>query len=372
VDSGVAGRLFSEFAPAVAYVEVEHPSGDYGIGSAFHVGEGVFATARHVVEGKAIRKVGITETTYVRLEGAEAKESRLTVSDSDGTWPAHEARNIDLRVATGPLFHCHPDVDVAIFQVEQIDRYTPTVLLGGHLDDWLGESDLVLFEGIVLGYPPIPMTTRPSLIAARVEVAGQIDLRTTPHVHFLLSTMPRGGFSGGVAILEGGYALGMITQSLTQNELPTELGYMAAIGVEPIYECLASHKLLPDCQTAEWDGLWNTTSQTFAYPLQSDAPRRMDVHVRVLDDGKRLAGTFVIRQDSVLLAEVMAVLQREMVALNPVRSVIQPGVERIEILAGDPSVRERFDRALQVAIRMIQENGLELQEEYATNDECPF
>jgi hypothetical protein len=47
-------------------------NGDQGIGSAFHVGEGVFVTARHVVEGMTIRELGITESTYVRLEGAEA------------------------------------------------------------------------------------------------------------------------------------------------------------------------------------------------------------------------------------------------------------------------------------------------------------
>jgi hypothetical protein len=36
----------------MAYVVVVKPDGSEAIGSAFHVGEGVFVTARHIVEGR--------------------------------------------------------------------------------------------------------------------------------------------------------------------------------------------------------------------------------------------------------------------------------------------------------------------------------
>jgi hypothetical protein len=367
MDSRAARQLFNDFAPSVAYVAVEHPNGDQGIGSAFHVGEGVFVTARHLVEETMIREVGITETMYVRLEGAEAETSRMFV---DGQ-PAHEVRNTTLQIAMGPFVHQDPRVDVAVFKVAQIDPHTPAVPLGGHLDDWLGESDFVLFEGIILGYPPIPMTTRPSLIAARAEVAGVIDLWNSPHVHFVLSAMPRGGFSGGVAILEGGFALGMITQSLLQDDLPTELGHLAVIGVEPIYQCLADHNLLPDCQAEMWDGLWNTTTLIFAYPryrsTRSDVPTVVDAQLDVFDDGKRFAVTVMINRDAVLFEKTMTVLQQQMIGLNPMRSAIRARMERIEVTAGDPHVRERFDHALQAAIATIEGAGLQrLDSEYNT------
>jgi hypothetical protein len=75
------------------------------------------------------------------------------------------------------------------------------------------------------------------------------DLRNTKSpVHFLLSAMPRGGFSGGVAISEFGFALGIITESLLSDNKPPELGFFAATSIECIYECLDAHKILPRCQ----------------------------------------------------------------------------------------------------------------------------
>src|SRR6267143_568754 len=48
--SGEARQLFATHASALAYLDVEDQQGDRAIGSAFHVGEGVFVTARHVLE----------------------------------------------------------------------------------------------------------------------------------------------------------------------------------------------------------------------------------------------------------------------------------------------------------------------------------
>jgi hypothetical protein len=66
----------------------------------------------------------------------------------------------------------------------------------------------------------------PLLIAARAEINAIV---TPSHwaVHFLLSTIPRGGLSGGVAIHEDGDALGVITSALIENEEPEQLGCLA-------------------------------------------------------------------------------------------------------------------------------------------------
>jgi hypothetical protein len=42
-----------------------------------------------------------------------------------------------------------------------------------------------------------------------------IDRYDVPHVYFILSATPRGGFSGGVAISEWGQVIGLITQSVS-------------------------------------------------------------------------------------------------------------------------------------------------------------
>src|SRR6185503_18471577 len=62
---GHAQHLFRKYAPAMAYVVVEKPNGDESIGSAFHVGEGVFVTARHVVDGCALKEVRLSEPVPV-------------------------------------------------------------------------------------------------------------------------------------------------------------------------------------------------------------------------------------------------------------------------------------------------------------------
>lgn len=65
MNSGIAHDLYLKYCAAMAYVAVEKPDGSHGIGSAFHVGEGVFVTARHVVEGNQILEVASTAHAYV-------------------------------------------------------------------------------------------------------------------------------------------------------------------------------------------------------------------------------------------------------------------------------------------------------------------
>jgi hypothetical protein len=73
MDSRRARDLYYKYRAAVAYVAVETPPGDQRIGSAFHVGEGIWVTARHVVEGNRVLAVGTTENSIddysEKLEG---------------------------------------------------------------------------------------------------------------------------------------------------------------------------------------------------------------------------------------------------------------------------------------------------------------
>jgi hypothetical protein len=166
------------------------------------------------------------------------------------------ASDCKLEIVKGPLFHPNPAVDVAGFSVHGMSPGAHYVPLGGHLDDWIGVGDFELSRALVLGYPPIPFAREPTLVAATGEVNAVVDLDMggATQVHFILSAVPRGGFSGGLAFSEWGFALGVISGSLVHNSAAAETGFFATTSVEAIYVCLAHNGLLPPCQAEAWDG----------------------------------------------------------------------------------------------------------------------
>lgn len=229
----------------MGYVATEGRDGEVQCGTCFHVGDGVFVTARHVVEDRVIKKIGFDDIWAVQ----EMLEDHLK------DWGKQHHGQVT--IVQGPLFHPDPSVDAACFRVQPYPR--AWIPLGGHFDDFLGQYELVLYRTLVLGYPPIPLTRAPNLVACVGEVNALVDLYFGSHPHFLISTMARGGFSGAPvlvgyneALSSGGTAvLGMVTQSLTADEQLPEQGYMAVLTVEPIYTCLESHDMLPEAQRIE-------------------------------------------------------------------------------------------------------------------------
>lgn len=282
-----ARDLYNRYAGAMASVVVRDLHGNEGIGSAFHIGEGVFVTARHVVENQEIIEVRTFSNTYIRLEGEAATQSLLTVDSGSEKYKAHLVSASKLLIERGPFFHPDADVDVAVFRVSNFDRLLPAVPLGDHLDDWLGLDDFVLTEVIVLGFPPVPFAHGPQLIAARGEVNSIVGLRGERHVHFIVSAMPRGGFSGGLVLTESGFALGVITKSLIMNSQPEQLGYMAVLSVEPIYVCLAENKLMPQSIATQWDDFWNEEHVSFVRLNETRCTEIPVASVTVYDDGVR-------------------------------------------------------------------------------------
>lgn len=226
----------------MAYICTKDPLGDLGIGSAFHVGDGVFVTARHVVENRKIMEIGTSVQWY-----EPDPNGMIQIHGKKGRFTRHGPNTG--QVVRGPLFHPDPHVDVAALVVEGIRA--PVVQLGTHLDDWLDDG-LVLTEVAVFGFPPVPFVDGGQLVAASGEVNAIVD-RLAPRTHpfFLISTMARGGFSGGLAWSRYGFALGLITESSVRDELPPELGFMTVVTVEPIYVCLDEYGITPACQEYE-------------------------------------------------------------------------------------------------------------------------
>jgi hypothetical protein len=304
MDTGHARALFGQFAAAVAYLAVEKADGSHAIGTATHVGEGVYVTARHVVDGHRLVEIASTEHVFLRLP--EGTQSQLRVHGGAEEWPAHRVANKAMTLVSDVVFHPDPAVDLAAFRVAGCDPQTPWIPFGDHLDDWLGGGDFVLSEVIVLGYPPIPMTRKPYLLAARAEVNAQVDFYDSPNVHWILSTMARGGFSGAMVVDERGIALGVVTRSVLSGEVPEELGYMSATSIEPVYQMLADAKMLPLAQQEHWDGFWNSDMTTLERPADDGFGTQALGFVESYDDGQRLGLQVRVHSDSKLQEAAVA------------------------------------------------------------------
>jgi len=211
-------------------IEVRLFSGDLSIGTGFHVGEGVFLTARHVLEGNTIIKLLESSTERAAVDGNGRKT---------------------LTLSAGPFYHSDPDVDVAAFKLAGPGPELPIFELGGHYDDWVNDADWVLTEAIVFGYPPIPMALDAILVVDQVIVNAVVDTYRDRYMRFVVSGVPRGGFSGGPVFHEWGFVLGMITESLERQDDPFMSGYLTVLSIESSRECLEQHDLLPECQRLE-------------------------------------------------------------------------------------------------------------------------
>jgi hypothetical protein len=232
---------FSTYSRCVGFIDTEDDLGNRGIGTCFHVGEGVFVTARHVVEGRRILEVGFHDFSVTMDLIQDINRRDL---EKPGT----------PRLLKGPVFHPEPTVDVACLLLDYVPK--DIIPLGGHFDDYLGQYDLLLHRTLVLGHPPVPMTEEPVLVASVGEINALVTLRDRKYVHFLVSSMARGGFSGGPVLVaynelneESGTALlGLVTDSLVRDHGTPETGFMTVLSMEPVYECLEKTGMLPAAQ----------------------------------------------------------------------------------------------------------------------------
>lgn len=226
---------YQKFRGAMAYIEVRDHHGDIGIGSAFHIGSGVYVTARHVVDKNTILHISTTESYNVPDD-----KGNITIHGKERRF-----KNIDAKVLTiksGPFYHPDENVDVAILVVEENDNVF--VELGGHLNDWIDDAQFLLWPVIIMGYPKIPFSRGPILFVSTAEINAVVDKYNGFHPHFIVSSMARAGFSGGLCLIDEN-VLGVIVESLVFDKNPTELGYLSVLTVEPIYDCLLKHKIVP-------------------------------------------------------------------------------------------------------------------------------
>jgi S1-C subfamily serine protease len=221
-------RLYQLYKPCVACVVVKDPHGDLHRAGAFHIGNGFLVTARHVVEGMEISEV-------VPLDYA-----RKPVNVKRVLLPPVE--RIDLAILETDFSLEHYMTKVRIIEGDREREKVDFVPIGGHLDDWLDDG-LILSKTIIIGYPIVPRVPTLEAVVVEAEVNAIVSRYDEPYAHFILSSVPRGGFSGAPVLSEFGFLLGVLTDSLYGNDQPHELGFASAVSVEPLLELIHEYRI---------------------------------------------------------------------------------------------------------------------------------
>lgn len=286
-------------AGALAFVAVIDANGDESIGSAFHIGDGIFVTARHVVENVKIREVATTKSANLDTEmGGKVCPPRR------------------LEIVEGP--HFGPvDLDVAVFRCDYGDALLPAISVSQDTGYSIDEEKLVLSDILVIGYPPIPFTTVPNQIVTLGQINAMVRVHHSPAIHFIASAMARGGFSGGVALDMSGMAIGLVTESLGRHGEPVESGYMSLLTIAPAVDLAAeafgfsTHGIYP--------GRYSDTLLAARFCKPTDRPLSsfiFDASIYVYDDDRDLF-VEINCTDSSLLAEAVKTYN----ALTPINRV---------------------------------------------------
>lgn len=239
--------LYLRYCNAVAFIEVETRDGVVGGATAYHIGDGIFITARHVLEDRLIRSIQTTTRGY-HLDD----RGKITLGNKKFK-TAKKFTNYDRqhgRVVSGP--YLSETADVAAVIVEGIDA--PTIVFDYHSYPYIFDDDeIILSKVLVLGYPPVAFSDGPRLVAAKAEINTVIDKYTGGPPHFIVSAMARGGFSGGPCLTRNGLSLGMVSESLILNDQSTETGFLTVVSIRPIISLLIEYNIVPRAQESVVD-----------------------------------------------------------------------------------------------------------------------
>ncbi len=211
---------YGKYAGAIAFISViDKQTEEYGVGTAFHVGDGIFITAKHVVEGKIIDVIATTKRAFKIKD-----DNSYQVTTENYINPQH------FSIIDGPKFSDDESaVDVAVFKVDLKGLELPRLIFDATINHNIDDNTFLLDDVLVIGYPPIPFTVMPIQIAAIGQVNAVIDVRHSKYPHFIISSLARGGYSGGPVISEEGKVIGIVTDSLVNNNNLTESGFMTIL-----------------------------------------------------------------------------------------------------------------------------------------------
>lgn len=214
--------IYHQCRRSIAYVTVESSNGSESIGTAFHIGQGYFVTAKHVVDNNQVIEVVITQPNNKIME-----YHALPLSEDE--------RPRVLKVDLSPVLAESEVDDVAVFRVEHYEGL-PSIQLSSIHDIYQSEDMALLSNVLCIGYPPIPLTNHPFQVVVDATVSALITIRGSNYLSYIVSATARGGFSGGPIINAEGKAIGLVTESLVRDSNAAETGFMACLSISAAAE----------------------------------------------------------------------------------------------------------------------------------------
>src|SRR5579872_4105115 len=213
-------KFYDLYANCIVHINVKSDAGDYLSGAGFHIGDGYLVTARHVIENHVIESI----------TGSRFVHDNIIINEI--YYPSDSRIDLALLKTSFSLQHFSEKVTIINGEGQPAEKAS-FIPLGEHLDDWLGD-ELVLSKVLMLGYPLIPFSKEPILVAVQGEVNAVIDKYNCPHPHFVISPIPRDGFSGGPVISEYDFLLGIFVESLSNEDQVAEPGFASVLSIEPL------------------------------------------------------------------------------------------------------------------------------------------
>lgn len=292
----------SKYTGAIAFVAViDNTTEEHGIGTAFHVGDGVFITAKHVVENKTIDVIATTKRSF-----------RITDDNSSQIATQSYINPQQFKLIDGPRFSDDEDaVDVAVFKVDLNGLELPRLTFDSTINFDINDNTFLLDDVLVIGYPPIPYTIMPIQITAVGQVNAVIDVRHSKYPHFIISSLARGGYSGGPVISETGKVIGIVTDSLVNNNNLTESGFMTILCSDAVVTEAQKHydlKLNEHGFNLYFDSTVNIKLRNTTKSAGALNPRIPDVIISVTDIDPDACGSIEC-EDPELLKEAVKLLE---------------------------------------------------------------
>lgn len=209
-------------------VIVKNADGDQACAAAFHIGDGYLVSAAHVFRGH----------TLVSLDSVYVSKDILV---EEMIFP--EDKDLDLVVL-------RTDFSQSRFMgfLNTMDRnrkrpWTDRIPLTGYPHDRFGD-ELTLSRVLLMGFPRIPLTSDAYLVAVEGHVNAVVRRLSDRNDHFIVSSVPRGGFSGGPVVSEHGYVLGVLTEGLFEKGQVVENGFTDVISLDPLLRLLHKHNIV--------------------------------------------------------------------------------------------------------------------------------
>lgn len=203
--------LYFRYRACMVRLTLKTPEGDLTCGSAFHIGDGWLVTARHVIKGGELVDIEASHQATIgdvhRIISATDPHDDVALLETDFSLTDYMSDRSHLAGMADSWKRDHIEI-------------------GQHIDEWMNDS-LVMSRVLVMGYPIIPLSDTRHLVPVRAEVSAIVDKYTggrTPS--FVLSYIPRGGFSGGPVLHRAGFLLGVVTEALVSGDQQVELGLL--------------------------------------------------------------------------------------------------------------------------------------------------